>query len=269
MKHTLNLKMAVIFLGLFVATESFAGGKPPWKVPETGITEVQRLIAADLKKALAVEHRKQPSYKPARRIKWSTTVRNLGISNIDTNNIKKLFSGHYFVAVYRPPGNKKYLSTERISVTYFGNDGKYFSCWSRRDGGSNRYSAIWKTNKKAIGFGGFNTVEYKTSNLKRGGSPVLYDSYTGRALMYSSPHDTRSHPIKFVGHFQKEYAPVFKTVCPNIPNNGSVNAKQVSAIYAAFVKSARIIKNIPTRFKQDIDNPLTLGIYFSIYGPDE
>ncbi len=268
MQHTLSLNIFVATLALFVASESFAGGKPPWKVPETGITEAQRLIAADLKKALAVERRKQPFYKPARRIKWSTTRRNYGISNIDTNNIKKLFSGHYFVAVYRPPGNKKYLSTERISVTYFGNDGKYFSCWSRRDGGSNRYSAIWKTNKKTMGFGGWNTVQYKTSKVNTA-PPMTYDGYSGQTLMYYNPGDTRSHPIKFVGHFQKEYAPVFKDVCPNIPNNGSVNAKQVSAIYAAFVKDARIIKNIPTRFKQDIDNPLTAGIYFSIYGPDE
>ncbi len=268
MKRNLNIKITIVALGLFVATESFAGGKPPWVVPEKGITEAHRFIAARLKEALAIDHRTQPYYKPARRIKWSTSTRNYGISNIDTNNLNKLFSGHYFVAVYRPPGNLKYLSTERISVAYFGTDGRYLSCWSRLDGKSHRYRARWKTPKNTAGFGGLTTVEYKTSSAKNA-PPIIYDGDSGRTIMYYNPGDTRSHPNKFEGHFQKEYAPVFKDVCPNIPNNGSVNAKQRSPLYAELVKDARKIKNIPTRFKQDIDDPLTLGMYFSLYGPDE
>ncbi len=268
MKHALKLKITIAALGLFVATESFAGGKPPWVVPEKGITEAHRFIAARLKEALAIDQRKQPFFRPARKIKWSTKMRNYGISNIDDVNIKKLFSGHYFVGVYRPPGNKKHFSTERISVRYFGTDGRYYSCIALVKGKSTTNRPRWKAQKKSIGFGGYNSVEYKTSKFKAG-LPMIYDGDSGRAVIYYNPGDTRSHPNKFEGHFQKEYAPVFKDVCPNIPNNGSVNAKQRSPLYAELVKDARKIKNIPTRFKQDIDDPLTLGMYFSLYGPDE
>ncbi len=265
----MTIGLLAITGSFMLTTASTAGSKPPWIVPETGITEAHHFIAARLKKALAVEHRTQPFDTSPRSIKWSTKMRNYGISNIDANNIQKLFSGHYFVSVYRPPGGNKFASTEKISVEYFGNDGKYFTCTALKNSKrGSAWNAFWSAEKISIGFGGVIGFKHKSRKAKWG-YPLLYNGNSGRSVRYLNPLDVRSHPTKYEGHFQKEYAPVFKDVCPNIPNNGSVNAKQVSAIYAAFVKDARIIKNIPTRFKQDIDNPLTLGIYFSIYGPDE
>jgi hypothetical protein len=257
----------LIFAALVVTLPQLANAGPyPWKKPDKDITSNHKSSAAQLKEALNNRGLQYPIAKDPYKAKWSKKRYIQSISNVDIGPLNKLFVGHYFVSTYQPWKNSQGANGNLISVRYYSKDGTNYSCIAQSKKRYLKDQFNWKVIPAYAGFAGRTTSDKPIGNNLLGYS-VVYEQDTGMVLYYKSGKGKKTHE-KFEGHFQKEYAPVFAEICPNIPNNGNVNSALTSRKYDEFVaQGAKPITGVPVVFKQDISDPLTLGKYFSLYPP--
>ena len=245
----------------------------PWKKPAKGITVVHKEMAKELKKSLTSKGIEYPLAVNAFTAHWNKKRRIEAISNVEITNLKRLVTGHYFVGTYKPWAGVEGAKGNNITVKYFDKNGAVHSCWGGTGVTQVENSAQWRVIKSYAGFGGIlaDSKEYFASRSKSLSDDLAYsmayNATTGQVLYYKNASSRSRHEV-YIGHFQKEYAPIFAEICPNLPKVGRVNEAQTSRKYSEFFKQgAKPIKGIPVVFNQDVDDPLTLEKYFTLYPP--
>lgn len=257
----------LILSAVIVLMPTLASASPyPWKKPAKGITQTHKSMAKELNKSLNKTGIVYPLAIHPFNANWGKKRRFEAISNVEIKNLQMLFEGHYFVSTYKPWANRTDSKGDLLTIRYFGADGKLYGCTARS---SKNYAEVvvdWKVHQAYAGYGGISSYDRPLYDDALGYS-FVYENDTGRALYYKHASSRSRHEV-FIGHFQKEYAPVFAEICPNLPKVGRVNEAQTSRKYSEFFKQgAKPIKGIPVVFKQDVDDPLTLEKYFTLYPP--
>ena len=213
---------------------------------------------------------------------WTSFWQHRPIGNLHLPALRRLLVPHWFV--FRETPNDRDIPDGPWQVLYFGPDGIMWSCTPAIKDGHRLRRHRFEIVSDLVG-----TATYVVRRIGSGDDeawlaaakepgfawtrrPIIFDAVLGTLAIYNTTET--GHWYRWIGHLQREYHPAFGALCPGIPRftraGPGIHQDTVPRTYEEFrdVTGRRaIIRNANTLFRQDPDDPLTMGMYFALYPP--
>ena len=247
---------------------------PPWNAPVPQGPPEQIEAAKDLARYLRILPG-EGNQGRVRELEWTTFWQDRPIGNLHHPALRNLLSDHWFVYFTE-------AAEAGWQFKYFDPDGTLWICqptdFARQRFELHRYR--YRIVDDLAGAATYISVRaedgwpdtVKTRSREWVIRPIVFDPATGTLVVHHAEPTGRWY--RHTGHMQREYHPAFSTLCPNIPRfaRSGIDADQdiVPRTYEEFrdsISRRQIVRNVPTLFRQDPGDPLTMGMYFALYPP--
>lgn len=185
------------------------------------------------------------------------------ISNMTKAQLSELVRGNYYIT-------QSIWKDDSWSVIYYGEDNTSYFCKRLEDGSWVETSLDRHFRKTWAGPGGIihwdpeveGAIAPSRDEL---GWPVIYDGKTGELTEYVfSGHVWRPK----TGWLQADYPSVVRENCPELPRVTKENQQQSGETLGEMLKNAKPIRNQPVAFENDNRSPLTMGMLYWYFSPE-